>query len=214
MNCASRTRYVDRIGLGPEAQVRHRLRPGLLRVIDEVRLHVDVGVLADDLDGVLVGADRPVGAEAVEHGPEHVVVLGRERLVHVQARAVDVVGDADGEAGARLRGVEFVEHRLDHGRRELLGRQPVASAYHARHRRARAAGHALGQGGDDVEVQRLARGPRLLGAVEHGNRPDARGQGLEQPRDGEGPVEAHLQHADLRAALHERLDGLARRTDA
>ncbi len=56
--------------LRAEAQVRHGDRARLLRVVDEVALHVGLVVLADDLDAVLVRADRPVGAKAVEHGLE------------------------------------------------------------------------------------------------------------------------------------------------
>ena len=63
-------RAVDQVGgadrLRAEAQVRDGDRAGLLRVVDEVALGVVVRLLADDLDGVLVGADRAVGAEAVE----------------------------------------------------------------------------------------------------------------------------------------------------
>ncbi len=59
---------VDRANrLRAEAQVRDGHRAGLLRVIDEVALRVVVGVLADDLDGILVGADRAVRAQPVEH---------------------------------------------------------------------------------------------------------------------------------------------------
>ncbi len=50
--------------------------------------------------------------------------------------------------------------------------------------------HGLVQRGADVEVQRFADGARLLGAVEHGDGADARGQGsdelLERGRAGRG----------------------------
>ena len=67
---------VDR--LRSEAQVRDRHRAGFLRVVDEISLRVIVGVLADDLDGVLVRAHRAVRAQAVEHGANHAVGFGRE----------------------------------------------------------------------------------------------------------------------------------------
>ena len=50
-----------------ETQVRHRDAAGLLRVVDEVGLDILVGVVADDLDRVLVGSDGTVAAEAPEH---------------------------------------------------------------------------------------------------------------------------------------------------
>ena len=53
-------------GLVAEAQVADRHAAGLLRVILEVGLDIFVGMVADDLGGVLVGADRAVAAQAPE----------------------------------------------------------------------------------------------------------------------------------------------------
>ena len=66
---------------GPRAraQVRDRDRARFLRVIHEVALHVALGFLADDLDGVLVGAHGAVGAEAIEQRSRHVLGLGAKR---------------------------------------------------------------------------------------------------------------------------------------
>ncbi len=123
---------VDQIGradgLRAEAQVADGDHPGLLGVVDEVALGVVVGVLADDLDGVLVGPHGAVAAQAVEQRPDHVLGLGGEGRVVLQAGVGDVVVDADGEVvlGRRLR--QLVEHRLDHGRGELLAGKAVAPA--------------------------------------------------------------------------------------
>ena len=125
---------VDRANrLGPEPQVRDGHRAGLLRVIDEVALRVVVGVLADDLDRVLVGADRAVRAEAVEHRAHHLVGLGGELRIARQAVVGHVVVDAHREVVLGLGGGQVVEHRLDHRRRELLRGQPVAAAEDLRH---------------------------------------------------------------------------------
>ena len=77
---------VDQVGgidrLLAEAQVRDGDGAGLLGVVDEVGLGKVVGGLADDLDGVLVGADGAVGAEAEEHrfvGAGHGGAEGRGR---------------------------------------------------------------------------------------------------------------------------------------
>ena len=53
-------------GLLAEAEVGDRDAAGLLGVVLEVALAVHVGVVGDDLDGVLVGADRAVRAVAPE----------------------------------------------------------------------------------------------------------------------------------------------------
>ena len=41
--------------------------PALLRVIGKISLTVEVGLFADDLDGVLVGTDGSVASESVEN---------------------------------------------------------------------------------------------------------------------------------------------------
>ena len=74
---------------------------GLLRVVDEVALGVVVGVLADDLDGVLVGAHGAVGAEAEEQRADGLRL--RWRSSGRRQRGVgDIVDDADGEVILRL----------------------------------------------------------------------------------------------------------------
>ena len=85
--------------LRTEAEVGDGRRPGLLRVVDEVALGEQPGVLADDLDRRLVGPHRAVGAEAEEQRRH---LAGRagdgEVAVDVEAQVGHVVGDPDGEA--------------------------------------------------------------------------------------------------------------------
>ena len=122
-----------------------------------------------------------------------------EILVDRQRALGDVVVDAHGEvveAGA----VQVVEDRLDHGRGELLGAEAVAAADD---------GQALvGQGGGHVHVQGLAQGARLLGAVEDGDLLHRLGQGVDQRFQGERPVEADLDQAELGPFLVQVLHGL------
>ena len=125
-----------------------------------------------------------------------------------------VVVDADGEVRLGPFGGQLVEHAGDVGRRELLGRQAVAAADHARHavrQRQIAHGGRFGEGGQHVEVERLADGARLLGAVEHGDRPGRRWQRREQGGRRERPVQPDGDEADLLAGRGHRLDGLGRR---
>ena len=110
--------------------------------------------------------------------------------------------------GSGLR--QLVEDRDGHGRRELLGGQAVPPADDPGERRTAVAVRrpALDQGGDDVLVERLAEGARLLGAVEDGDAPDGRRQGGEEGRGVEGAVEPDLDQADLLAPRDQRLDRL------
>ncbi len=79
----------DQVGrldwLGAKAQVRRSQRAGLLGVIVEIALGVVVGVFADDLDGVLVGADRTIRTQAKEQAANGLGMFNREIRVIVQA---------------------------------------------------------------------------------------------------------------------------------
>ena len=206
-------RRADR--LRPEAQVRHGLRARLLRVVDEVPLRVQVLLGAEDLDRVLVRADRAVRAEAEEDRADRAGRLDVQRRVVRQAQAGHVVVDADREPGPRPLAGEFREHAGHHARGELLRRQAVTPARHQRQHRALTAGVRLGQRGDHVEEQRLAVRAGFLGPVEHGDPADAGRQGVEQRLHRERPVQPDLQHAHPLALAaqvgHGLADGLGRR---
>jgi len=54
--------------LGAEAQMRDGNRAGFFRVVNEIALGVQIGRFADNFNGVFIGADRAVAAQAVKHG--------------------------------------------------------------------------------------------------------------------------------------------------
>ncbi len=167
-------------GIRPEAQVRLGLRTRLLRVVDEVRLRVQTFFGPEDLDRVLVRADRSVRTQPEEDRPDRIGRLDVERRVVVDAGPGDVVVDADGEPPPRLLAGEFGEHAGNHGGGELLGGQPVTSAGDARHDRPLSVGVRLGERRDDVQIQRLADRTGLLGAVQHADRAHRRRQRVEE----------------------------------
>jgi hypothetical protein len=74
--------------LGSEAEMADGVGAGLLGVVDEVALGAVVGLVADDLDGVLVGAYGAVGTQAEEEAFLYAVVLQFE--VSSQGRLVPV----------------------------------------------------------------------------------------------------------------------------
>ena len=210
---------VDEVGgadrLGTEAQVRDGDGPGLLGVVDEVALGVEVGLLADDLDRRLVRPDGAIGAEPEEHGLH---LAGRpgvaDGAVGFQRQARHVVVDAHGEVRLGSLGRQLVEHAGHVGRPDLLGRQAIAAADHprhaARHRQVARCG-GFGERSDHIEVERLADGTRFLGAVEHGDRAGRRRQGGEERRRRERPVQPDGQETDLLARRGHRLDGFGGR---
>ena len=196
-----------------EAEMADGHRAGLLRVVHEVRLRVEVGVLADDLGGVLVRADGAVGAEPVEHGAD-LRMVGDEGRVMGQAAVRHVVDDAHREPVARGVSGCLCKHRGGHRRGELLAAQPVAAANHPRGDTAcPGVGGAVPQRRQHVEVQRFERCPRFLRAVEHRDGPHARWQRCQQRSGGERAVEAHDGDADSLAAPVQLVDRLGDGTD-
>ena len=109
--------------LGAEAQVRGGHRARFLRIVYEVPLGKVIGILADDLDRVLVGADGAVGAQAVKHAAHGLGIFGRELRIVIDRGMRHIVHDADGEVVLALGARQFIQHALHHGGSEFLGGQ-------------------------------------------------------------------------------------------
>ena len=112
--------------------------------------------------------------------------------------------------GCRL--LQFVEDGLRHRRRVLLRRQAVAPADDARQRHV--VRPAFGKRRDDVLVERLADGARLLRAVEHGDRLHRLRQRGDEGLHVERPVQPHRDEADLLARGDQPGHRFARGADA
>ena len=191
-------------GLVAEAQVADGHAAGLLGVVLEVRLHVFVGVVADDLDGVLVGAHGAVAAQTPElaldgaggGGVGTVLVLRQGQIGHI-------VHNADGELALHLVALQLAVYGEHGGGRRVLAAQTVAAADDLHIVPA-----GVGQRGDNVLIQRLALGAGLLGAIQHGDLPHGGGNGLDELLGGEGAEQAYLDQADLLAVGVQVVDDL------
>ena len=194
--------------LRTEAQVRHGHRTGLLRVVHEVALRIQIGFVTDDLDRRLVRTDGAVAAERVEHrrAPG---LIDEERVVDVEAQVGDIVDDADGEASLGCVEREFVEHRLGHRRGELLRAEAVPTTDRPNARAIR-----LGDGGDDILEERFTDRPGLLAAVEHRDRSHGVGERVEQRIDRKRSEQSDGGDADLLAVGHQLGHRLADRAGA
>ena len=186
-----------------EAQVADGHAAGLLGVVLEVGLHELIGMVADDLDGVLVGADGAVTAETPELAGDGALGGGVGRVMLRQGEVGHVVNDADGELTLRVLALELLVDREHGGRRGVLGAEAVAAAGDDD---VIAAG--VGQRGDNVEVQGLALCAGLLRAVEHGDLLAGRRDGRDELVGTERTVQANLHEADLLAVGVEVVDDL------
>ena len=200
-------RLVDEVGgfdgLVPEPQVRNGKTARLFGIVEEIALRVLVGMVADNLDGVFVRADRAVAAQAVELAAHSALGRGVDKLGEIERRVGYVVGNADSEVVFGRFGGEAFVHRVDHGRIEFLRAQAVATAVNLDIGFAR-----LDKRGANIEVQRLAEAARLFGAVENGETLDRFGQRLDEMLDRERTVQTHFEQADFFALLGIVVDGL------
>ena len=191
-------------GLVAEAQVADGHAAGLLGVILEVGLNVLVGMVADDLDGVLVRADGTVAAETPELALDGAFRRGvRAVLVLGEGEASHVIDDADGELTLHLVLLQLAVNGEDGSGRGILGAETVTAADDLNVGLA-----GVGERGDDVEVQGLTLCAGLLGAVEDGDLLAGRGNGLEQALGLERTVQADLDETDLFAVGVEVVDDL------
>ena len=148
-------------------------------------------MVTDDLDGVLIGANGTVGAQAVELAADGAFGSGVEQLAHGQAGAGHVIHNAHGEVVLHF-AIQVGKHGLHMGGGELLGAQAIAAAHHLD---VVAAG--LGEGSAHIQVERLAQRAGFLGAVQHGDLLAGGRNSRDEVLHGEGTVQVALDHAHL-----------------
>ena len=107
-------------GLVAESQVRDRDAAGLFGVVLEISLNVFVGMVADDLDRVLVRADRSVAAESPELAGNRSGSRGIRAGLFFERKSGHVVNYADREVSLRLVLRKIFVNREDGRRRGIL----------------------------------------------------------------------------------------------
>ena len=184
----------DQIGgtdlLFAEAQMGDRQAASLLGVVIKVSLGIHIGVVADDLDGVFVGAHSAVAAQAPELAGDGAGRCGVGHVFRIFQRQVGhVVGDADGELALHILAVHVGEHGKDVAVGGIFAAQAIAAAQHVD------VTAGLSQRGDDIQIQRLAQRAGFLGAVQHGDGLDALRDGVGKLLRHEGAVQADFHQA-------------------
>ena len=193
-----------------EAQVRDRQAAGLLRVVGEIALHKEVGLVADDLDRIFVCADGAVRAKAPELARAGARLRGVRRVFCLKREVRNVVYDANGKALFRGARAHILEDRNDVGRRGVFRAKPVSAGVNRHVVKAR-----IRERSQNVQVERLADGTGLLCAIENRNNLRRGGQFTQQELRNKRPVQAHFQEANFLARgiqkVNNFLNGFANR---
>ena len=186
-----------------EAQMADGNTAGLLGVIGEVALCIHVGVVADDLDGVLVGADGTVRAETPELAADGAFGGGVGILADLEGQMGHVILDTDGESLLAVGSVHVVVDSDDVCRSGVLGTDAVTAGGHLD-----ASELAVSKGSNNVEIERLADGAGLLGSVDHADVLGGIRDSSDQTLCAERTIEVNLNNAPLLAGCVHVVDSL------
>ena len=185
-------------GLVAKAQMADGDTAGLLGVILEVGLNILVGMVADDLAGVLVGADSTVTAETPEFAFDGASGRGGRSLGLFEREVGHIIDNADGELALHLCLLQLVVNSEDGSRRSILGTEAVAAADDSDVILA-----GIGQSSDNIEIERLALCTGFLGTVENGDLLGGCGDGFDELVRAERTEQTDLHKTDFFALSGE-----------
>ena len=184
-----------------EAQMRNGYAARLFGVIGKVSLCIHVGVVADNLNGVLVGANRTVGAETPELTGGGSLRSCIRVLFGFEGQVGHVVFDTDGELRfAILSGI--IINSNDLVRSGVFGTKAVTSA---KNRGVRKFGSL--ERCNNIQIERFAQRAGLLGSVKNGNGLNSGRNRSKQTVSGKRTIEANLDQAGLSAVFVQEIDG-------
>ena len=110
-----------------EAKVADGDTAALLGVVGEVSLCIEIGVVADDLDGVLVCSDGTVRTKTPEHAGNDTSGRDVDRLTHRDGATGHVVIDTDGEVAECLACKVIIDSLCMGGSEVLAGETEAAT---------------------------------------------------------------------------------------
>ena len=197
-----------------EAQVADGDTTGLLGVILEIRLNVLVGMVADDLDGVLVGTNRTVATNTPELALDGSFGCGIGSIrIFGQRQVGNIIHNTDRKLMARLILLELFKDS-ECGRRRRIFRTKTITATD----NGEIAFSGFIQCRNDILIQRLTDRTRLLGTIHDGNLLDRLRENVNKMLYRERTIQANLHKTDLLAMRIEVVDnlfqGIAERTHA
>ena len=197
-----------------KAQVADGDTTGLLGIILEIRLNVLVGMVADDLDGVFVGANRTVASNAPELALDGSFGCGIGSIrIFGQRQVGNIVHNANRKLMTRLILLELFKDSECGRRWRIFRTKTITTADNGK-----VAFSGLIQCRNDILIQRLTDRTRLLGTIHDGNLLDRLRENVNKMLHRERTIQANLHKADLLAMCIEIVDnlfqGIAERTHA
>jgi len=190
-------------GFIAETQVGASETARLLAVVCEIGLHLLVGVVTDDLDGVFVGTHRTIGSQSVKLGFEGTLRTQWQFIFQGQRGERHIVNDAHSEVIFGQVHTQVFKDSQDLSRREVFGGQTVTSADNEG-----SVGLAV-ETVFHVQVEGFAGGTGLFGAVEHTDALGRFGHGCQEMLGRERPVQVNGHHTHLLAVGVEVVDAFA-----
>ena len=189
-------RTADRIRT--EAQMGNGDAAGFLGVIRKVALGVHIGVVADDLDGVLVGADRAVRTEAPEFA-RYSAVFSCGHIHRCERQIRHVILNAEGKVVGRTFFFQMFINGHHIFRHHVLGAQAIAASADADIQAG------CGDSTLYIQVERFAERARFAGAVEDSHFLDRLRKSGDEVLHRERTVEVNCDNAHFFAARIERV---------
>ena len=183
-----------------KAQMRYGDAAGFLGIISKISLSIHIGVIADDLDGTLIGADCTVGTEAPELAGFQAFAACRDAFDARQGFIGNIVDDAQSEVVLRFEGFEVFKGSDDVARQEFFRCDTIAAVVDFRRI------VSYGKGSSDAVIERFAVGAGFLGAVQDGDLLDRIRQSGQEMFFRPGPEHVDVDTADLFAFIDEHLD--------
>ena len=176
-----------------KAEVRASETARLLRVVREVCLAILVGVVTDNLDGVLVGTDSTVCTQTIELGLEDAFAAECHFLLQRERLEGHVVNDAQSEVVFWFWQSKVVKHGDDHGRRSVARAETITATNDDR------TVFSIVECVFHVEVKRFAIGTWFLRTVEHCNLLASLRHSGQEVLNAERTIEVNADHTDLLA---------------
>ena len=186
-------RHINR--LCAETQVRNRYAAGFFGVIRKVSLRIHVRMVADNLDGRFIGADRTVGTEAPEFTGRKTCRIHRHFVGTRQGKICNVVDDADGKAVQRMFFFKFRKYGENIFRKHVFRAEARAAAdnIYIKPRFFSEVYH--------IEIKRFAHSARFLRTVDDGYFSDGLRQYGLQMFGRERTIEMYIYYADFFAGF-------------